>query len=146
MPNASRRHARAVHREAARPQLPPRAGGTRSWDELAHLARGEKRNPFAIGTTPFAAEGERAQPNREEQQPARTLGLARTAMLAEEAEDSPEVLHIQLAAVGGAADVHDLGVGDEHDAPARLPEAVRPVGLLAEHEEVLVEQAHDVGR
>ena len=37
--------------------------------------------------------------------------------------------------------MHHLGAGEEVDAPAGLAEAVAPVGLLAEHEEVLVEES-----
>ena len=51
------------------------------------------------------------------------------------------VLGEQAAAVRGAPDVHGLGAGEEEDTPTRLAEPVAPVGLLAEHEEVLVEQA-----
>src|SRR2546430_9685245 len=50
------------------------------------------------------------------------------------------VLREQAAAVRGAADVYGLGAGEEENAPTRLAEPVTPVGLLAEHEEVLVEQ------
>ena len=46
----------------------------------------------------------------------------------------------------GAADVHALRAREEEDLPARLPEAVAPVRLLAEEEEVLVEQADLVDR
>ena len=45
-----------------------------------------------------------------------------------------------------AADVHALGAREEHDLPARLPEPVAPVRLLAEEEVVLVEEADLVDR
>ena len=40
----------------------------------------------------------------------------------------------------------DLGAGGEAAPSSRPPEAVEPVGLLAEHEERLVEEADLVGR
>ena len=56
------------------------------------------------------------------------------------------VLGEQGAAVRGAPDVHGLRSREEEHVPARLVEAVAPVGLLAEHEEVLVEMPDLVGR
>ena len=47
-------------------------------------------------------------------------------------------------AVRRAADMDALGAGVEEHLPARLREAVAPVGLLAEEEERLVERA-DLG-
>src|SRR5204862_3536875 len=44
-----------------------------------------------------------------------------------------------------AAQVHDLGAGEEPDLPPGLAEAEAPVGLLAEHEEILVEEPDLVG-
>src|SRR5262249_60191295 len=63
----------------------------------------------------------------------------------EEAKLPAHVLCEQPAAVGGTTDVHDLRARKEPDAPTGLPEAVAPVGLLAEHEEVLIEEADLVG-
>src|SRR3982751_4824038 len=62
-------------------------------------------------------------------------------MLREEAQVPGDLVDEEAAAVRGAADVHGLRVGREQHLPARLYEAVVPVGLLAEEEEVLVEPA-----
>src|SRR5215207_11108631 len=47
----------------------------------------------------------------------------------------------RLAPPRGAADVHRFGLRVEERPPARRTSAVRPVRLLAEEEEVLVERA-----
>src|SRR6266566_942452 len=40
--------------------------------------------------------------------------------------------------------MNGLRIGDEDDLPPRLAEPVRPVGLLAEHEESLVEETNGI--
>ena len=57
-----------------------------------------------------------------------------------------KVLAVEAAPVRGAADVDALGAREEEDLPARLPEPVAPVRLLAEEEERLVERPHLVDR
>src|SRR5581483_12225619 len=95
----------------------------------------------AVHPAPLAAKQEPAQPEGDEQQPPGPRGCAPPAVLREEPEVALDVLREQAASVRRAADVDDLGVGQEPDRPARLAEAVEQVGLLAEHEEVLVEEA-----
>jgi hypothetical protein len=61
-------------------------------------------------------------------------------VLGEEAQQAAQVLDVQPAPVRGAAHVHDLRVVHEDGLPARPAEPEHPVRLLAEHEEVLVEE------
>src|SRR5437763_860931 len=70
--------------------------------------------------------------------PPGALGLGRAAVLGEEAELAAQVLDVHPPAVRRAADVGELGLGIEPDLPAGRLEAVAPVRLLAEEEEVLV--------
>src|SRR5438132_11648590 len=67
-------------------------------------------------------------------------------MLHEKPEIAANVLLEHPAAVRRAADVHELRAGGEEHLPSCLCEAVTPVGLLAEEEEVLVEQSDLVDR
>ena len=67
-------------------------------------------------------------------------------MLREEPKVPAEVLAVQPAAVRGAPHVDTVDAGEKHDLPPRLPEAEAPVRLLAEEEEVLVEQTDLVDR
>src|SRR5207253_4460982 len=76
-----------------------------------------------------------------EQQAARALGVGRTAVLAQEAELPAQVLLEQLPLVRGRVHVRGTGTREEQEPPAGLPEAVRPVGLLAEEEERVVGRA-----
>src|SRR5262249_45731437 len=143
-PSACRPRGRSALRAGARPQSPRRGEGTprpRSREQRRNVARGQEPGAVAIAAPSLAAVDQRAKAQRNEQEPPRALRLAHAAMLCEEAQQATEILDVEPAAVRGAADVHDLRVGDERDTPARLTEAVRPVRLLAEHEEVLVEEA-----
>ena len=110
--------------------------------QRSSLAGGEPARGLPIAPPALAAEEQQPQPDAGEQQPTRPLRLTRAAVLGEEVQLSADVLGEEPAAVRGAADVHHLGAGEEVDAPAGLAEAVAPVGLLAEHEEVLVEHPH----
>ena len=80
-------------------------------------------------------------PGGDAQQPPRAVGVGVAAVLGQEAEVPADVLAEHAAAVRGAADVHALRPREEDDLPAGLAEAVRPVRLLAEEEERLVERA-----
>ncbi len=115
-------------------------------EELGHVARGQPVGRLAIRAASLAAEQPRPQPKRDEEQLPAALGDPRPAVLREEAQVAAEVLPIQAPAVGGAADVHTLGSREEEHLPAGLPEAVAPVGLLAEEEVVLVEKPDLVDR
>src|SRR5258708_6634536 len=103
-----------------------------------HVGRGEEADALTVGPPSLSDEEQGAQAQRPEQQAAGALGLADAAVFRLEPQVAAEVLDVHPAAVGGAADVHDLGAGIEPDGPAGLPEAEHPVGLLAEHEELLV--------
>ena len=113
--------------------------------ERAHVDGGEETNALAVGAAPLPEEEQGAQPQRPEQEAPSTLGLPHAAVLRQEAQVAAEVLDVHPAAVGGATDVDDLRAGIEPDVPPGSPEAEHPVRLLAEHEEVLVEEADGVG-
>src|SRR5438105_8797586 len=69
-------------------------------------------------------------------------------MLGEETQVPAQLLPVHrppVLACRGAADMDELGARREQHLPARLAEAVAPVRLLAEHEEVLVEEAYGSG-
>ena len=94
---------------------------------------------------PLRARRERppTQPQARQDHPPRMLGRGDPAVL----EEKPQVpAHLlaeerrRLAPPRGAADVHRLGLRVEERPPARRTSAVRPVRLLAEEEEVLVER------
>ena len=87
-----------------------------------------------------------AQPQRPEHQPPRAIGLARAVVLREEPQVAADVLLEHPSAVRGAAHVDDLRARVEDHGPARLVEAVAPVGLLAEEEERAVRRADGVDR
>ena len=116
---AGRAPARRGSRAAARPRSRTRAAGTRrSPEERRDVARGEEAHALAVARPSLAAEDQRAQPERPEQEPPRALGLARPAVLGEEAQDPAQVLGVQPPAVRGAAEMHDLGGRREPHLPA----------------------------
>src|SRR5437764_7935225 len=131
----ARRQSRHASRSASQAMQTPRA------KQRSSLAGGEPARGLPIAPPALAAEEQQPQPDAGEQQPTRPLRLTRAAVLGEEVQLSADVLGEEPAAVRGAADVHHLGAGEEVDAPAGLAEAVAPVGLLGEHEEVLVEES-----
>src|SRR3954469_25842344 len=103
---------------------------------------------LARGLPTRAAERDRPQPHRGEQEAPCALGVALGAVFGEEAQMTAQLLAVHRAPVlrgRRAADVDELRAGVEQHLPARLPKAVEPVGLLAEHEEILVEEANRVG-
>src|SRR5262245_10001711 len=108
--------------------------------------RPQRARGVAVHPAALAAEDGPPQHQRRPQEPPGPRRLARPAMLVEEADEGADVLVEQAPAVGGAADVHDLGLGQEPRLPARPVEAVQPVGLLPEHEERFVEEADGAGR
>src|SRR5206468_4549959 len=82
-----------------------------------------------------------------EQQAPRTLGLTPTAVLVQETDVAAHLLAEHRAPAllrRRPAHVYELRVRREEHLPARLAEAVEPVRLLAEHEEVLVEEANRI--
>ena len=100
----------------------------------------------AVHPPALAAEQEPAQPQRRPEQAPRPLGLPQAAMLREEPQVSFHLLAEHAPAVRGAAHVHDLRAGEEQHLPPGAHEAEAPVRLLAEDEEVLVDQADGVDR
>src|SRR5215831_6064980 len=110
-----------------------------SSEQGRHMTGGEESGALAVARATLAAEDDGAQAERPEQEQAGALGLLRAAVLRHEAEDPAQVLDVEPAAVRGPAEMDDLRVGGEPDLPAGAAESVEPVGLLAEHEEVLVE-------
>src|SRR5216117_2701206 len=130
----SRTRARA---EAARcrAEESPAAG---SFEQVADAAGGEPARAVAVHPAAFAADDEAAQSQGHEQQPPGALGVGDSAVLAQEAQLAAQVLDEQAPLVARRVDVRRLGAGEEQELPARLDEAVGPVGLLAEEEERVV--------
>ncbi len=108
--------------------------------EASHVGR------LAVHPAALAGEEPAAHAQRGEQQPPASLGGLRPPVLGEEQQVAAEVLPVQTASVRGAADVDALGSREEEDLPARPVEPVAPVGLLAEEEVVLVEEADPLDR
>src|SRR5207244_2502909 len=101
------RPAGAARVRAAAAQQRARARG-RSASSLQELPDGSRREPgrrLAVHPAPLTAERRTAQPQGDEQQPARTLCLPEPAMLGEEAEVARDLLDEEASAVRGAADV-----------------------------------------
>src|SRR6185437_8955822 len=147
---------RPACRAGARGRSPRRAADSRGSprEEGADVAGCQEADALAVGLAASAAERERPQPERPQEEPPEALGLTPPPVLVEEPDLAAQVLDVQPAAVRRAAHVHDLGLRGEEDAPPRPPEARQPVDLLAEHEERLVEEpdrirglaAHEQGR
>src|SRR4051794_18793416 len=145
MPTACRLRARSALRAGARRPSPRPGGGSRgSREQRADVARRQEAGAVTVAAPARAAEHDRPESERGEQQATRPLGLPQPAVLGEEAEDAAQVLDVQPPAVRRAPDVDDLRIGDERDLPAGVMEAIGPVGFLAEHEEVLVEEPDGV--
>ena len=101
----------------------------------------EPARDVAVLAAALAPEYEAAEEEGRAEQAARALGVGEAAVLRQEAEVAAHVLAQQPSAVRGTADMDALGAGEEERLPAVLGEPVRPVGLLAEEEERLVERA-----
>src|SRR5207247_894114 len=121
-----------------RPSRGLNANGRATAPIAAYSASTSQSEPCTANTTALA--------HAPEQQAAGPLGLASAAVLGEEAQVPAQVLLVQPVSVGAPAHVHDLRAGVEEHLPARPVEAVAPVGLLAEHEEVFVEEPDRVRR
>src|SRR5206468_11619468 len=99
---------------AARARWRRRDGGTRSLDQGRGVAGREEADALSICV---AAQDERAEPKRPEEQLAHALGRLEAAVLCEEAQVPAQVLDVHPPAMRGAADVHDLGAGKEQHLP-----------------------------
>ena len=160
---AEAERARAVvEREHADPGAPERAHGGEAvhpadvdhdrgfhrGQQLLDRRAGQPASRVRIGAAALAGEHPAAQAQRDEQQAPRALGLAPPAVLVQEADVAAHLLAEHRAPAllrRRPAHVHELRVRREEHLPARLAEAVEPIRLLAEHEEVLVEEANRIG-
>src|ERR1051325_6405246 len=135
------RRARSPSRRRRRPR-------TVSCEQLLRPSARQPARGLARGSATVALEEHGAQPHRREQQPPGPFGLAGPAVLPEKPQVPAQLLAVHRPPVLGgrrAADMDELGAREEEYLPPRLPEAVAPVGLLAEHEVVLVEEPYGIG-
>src|SRR5215210_5927492 len=150
MPSSGGKRARALRpAEAARRRAvaaPPAPTGSASTRRFDQCRRGSTRKPLrglAVDGPPVAPENHRTDAKAGEDHAPPSLRGLRTAVLREEAKVPADLLaeeHRRLTAPGRTADVDDLRLGVEQRPPLRLARPVRPVGLLAEQEERLVER------
>src|SRR5262245_22251275 len=136
-----RARARAASRARGRPRSRMRAGGAgrgpSCGEQRAHVPRAEPRGCLAVLTAALASEQRAPQPQRDPQQPAAALRLARAVVLEQKAEIAAHVLAKHPPPMRRGSDVDALRGGREDGLPPRPREAVAPIGLFAEEEEAL---------
>ena len=137
--------ARATSQPGSSTSAVPKARRRYSITRAASRALPEARKLIALAVL-GPPQDERAQAQREQQQPAGTLGLTRARGASRGSAAWPRRFSTYSRPPCDAPPTCvDLGVRVEPDRPAGPPEARLPVDLLAEHEEVLIEQADRIG-